>query len=173
MLIHVICHACGEHGTLLADESGELPHCPACGQPFAVVSLDADVLRAASDDEILTWVAQSEETRDRDSAGDPLCQSCGYTGPMEVDRVGLRMFCPACLSVYERRVAILVGHSICPHCGGSVALYEHDRGRSVLCSHCKYFLGCLLPVERPEYRLFGGRRAPSTGPNPSGSSRSR
>jgi hypothetical protein len=172
MPINVVCPACGDHGTLLVDDSSAVPHCPVCGQPFAIVSLDAEACPAA-DDEILEWVAQAGATREPEPTTDPLCQSCGYTGPMELDRAGLRMFCPACLSVCERRVAILVGQSICPHCGGTFELYEHDRGRSVLCSHCKYFLGCLLPVERPEYRLFGGRRARNTSSSPSGSSRPR
>jgi ssDNA-binding Zn-finger/Zn-ribbon topoisomerase 1 len=39
----------------------------------------------------------------------------------------------------------------CPNCTGTIKLYESDRGKTIVCSDCHYFLGCVL---LPEKRRF-------------------
>ncbi len=167
MLIRLTCPACGDQGTPLVDDLADLPHCPGCGQQFAVVSQAAALPPASTTDaEILSWLSQPGSIPEAASNSAPDCRSCGYTGPLELDAERERYFCPACRSVCRPAVARPVKTTDCPHCGASFDLCESDRGRTVLCPECKYFLGCLLTVERLPYRLFGARSAREPGLQP-------
>jgi hypothetical protein len=39
----------------------------------------------------------------------------------------------------------------CPNCERKIEVYESDRGKTIICSDCQYFLGCVL---LPEKRRF-------------------
>jgi hypothetical protein len=46
----------------------------------------------------------------------------------------------------------------CPGCGKAVEYSDKDRGKTILCPGCNYFLGCLIPAEKHTYRKRRGRR---------------
>jgi hypothetical protein len=63
--------------------------------------------------------------------------------------------CPACWAV-KRDVPEESPHVIdCPQCLQPINVFERDRGKTTVCPHCKYFLGCVL---RSDKGYYGDRR---------------
>jgi hypothetical protein len=63
--------------------------------------------------------------------------------------------CPSCWAV-KRDVHEESAHVVdCPQCLQSINVFERDRGKTTVCPHCKYFLGCVLQADK---RRFGERR---------------
>jgi len=48
----------------------------------------------------------------------------------------------------------------CPNCRQPIEVHEKDRGKTIVCPQCNYFLGCVL---RSEKRRYGARRFLSSG----------
>ena len=60
--------------------------------------------------------------------------------------------CPACLAIYRTRPESVRRRLMdCPNCQKPIELHESDRGKTIVCSECNYFLGCVL---LPEKRRF-------------------
>jgi len=156
MQLHLSCASCGEVVRILTEDPGHIPQCPRCGHRFAVISSSEGEPVAEStriDDIIVSWLSQSPDTSDQDSAGDVVCQWCGYAGMIRGDAV-----CPACLAVNPAQTPPAAPTVDCPNCGQAIDLLEKDRGKTTICPGCKYFLGCVLPAPKHVYRKLGAGR---------------
>jgi hypothetical protein len=160
MLIDVVCEACGEAFSVLIEDEADLPGCPRCGGRFSVeagLCEARDYCDRGSDDEIVSWVSQPSEAptalRDRES----VCPSCGLEGVMWLDSERTGSICPSCLVVFRSDAPASLRIVACPGCGEPVGYSDLDRGRTIICGACKYFLGCLVPQEKHAYRA---RRRP-------------
>ena len=156
MLLHLSCASCGEVFRILTEDPGNIPRCPRCGHRFDVNSSSDDepiVERPRIDDIIVSWLSQSSDSSERDSAGDATCQWCGYAGMIRGDAV-----CPVCLEVNPAQTPPRPPTVDCPNCGQSIDLLENDRGKTTICPGCKYFLGCVLPAPKHVYRKPGAGR---------------
>jgi hypothetical protein len=160
-MLHVTCVSCGIDGILLADESSDVPRCLQCGQPFHVGSRakrHSGVRSRPTDDLIATWLSEGPVGPPPVKSYEFACRFCGYLGPTpHKDRLGM-ISCPACGEVARSRRKYGRSRTVCPDCCLVFELSAHDRGRTVLCPGCNYFLGCLLPLERPRNRPFWSRR---------------
>ena len=160
-MFHVTCVACGIDGILLHDESSDVPRCLQCGQPFQVVAQakgQSPRRREPTDDVITTWLSEGPFRPPPAKSYEFACRHCGYLGPKpHKDRLGM-VSCPACGEVDRAHRKYGRSRTVCPDCGLVFELLAHDRGRTVLCPGCNYFLGCLLPIERQRHRPFWWRR---------------
>jgi uncharacterized paraquat-inducible protein A len=156
MLLCLTCTSCGEDVRILIEDPDSIPPCPGCGQRFTVISIaDDDPIDEAPriDDIIVSWLSQPPDSSDEDSAGDAICQWCGYAGMIRGDAV-----CPACQAVNRAQTPPPPPTVDCPNCGQAIDLLENDRGKTTICPGCKYFLGCVLPATKHAYRtLTAGR----------------
>ena len=158
MFIDIICSTCGEHSRIWTADEHHAPRCPRCGRFFDRDSRADDQSRTedlAVEDAVIAWLAQSSREPATESAEVDTCFSCGFEGSMPCDSErGIRI-CPACWAV-RRDVPEESPHVVdCPQCGQPIDVYERDRGKTTVCPHCKYFLGCVLPSDK---RRFGQRR---------------
>ena len=156
MQLRLTCASCGEVARILTEDLGDIPQCPGCGHRFNVNSLsdgEATVERPRIDDIIVSWLSQSLDSSERDSAGDATCQRCGYAGMFRGDAV-----CPVCREVNPVQTPSGPPIVDCPNCGKAIDLLENDRGKTIICPGCKYFLGCVLPAPKHVYRKLGAER---------------
>jgi hypothetical protein len=129
-----------------------MPACPTCGQSYK----DAGTGGCPScriDSAIVAWLAPGS---DGDGGGprgeESVCLTCGYAGEMDCE--GGLPTCPACRAVLPSvRVSRIIR---CEGCGQAIGISEEDRGRTIICPHCQYFLGCVLRAEGPR----GQRKGP-------------
>jgi hypothetical protein len=159
MRLQINCSACGLVGTVLVEEEPEIPRCPRCGGPLAVESVPTETSaahRGAIDDEIVSWLSRSAPASERSTDVDLACSSCGFAGLMPFDSARGDTICPACLAVYRTKPISDHRAVTCPACGLSVEVSDRDRGKTILCPDCRYFLGCVIPAEKHAYR---GHRA--------------
>jgi uncharacterized paraquat-inducible protein A len=150
MLLHLSCASCVAVVRIHAEDSGDIPRCPRCGQRLVVISSsdgEPTDARPRIDDDIVSWLSQSSDSSERDAAGDATCQRCGYAGMIRGDAV-----CPVCLEVNPIQTAPGPPTVDCPNCGQPIALLQNDRGKTTICPGCKYFLGCVLPAPKHVYR---------------------
>jgi len=155
MQLHLMCTSCGEVVGILGEDPLEIPLCPRCGKPFAMIaSSEAEAIaeRPRIDDSIVAWLSQSSEPANRGSTGDATCQSCGYAGMIRGDAV-----CPVCQAVNPDQTPPDPPTVDCPNCGRVISVSGNDRGKTTICPDCKYFLGCVLPAAKKVYRKPGAR----------------
>jgi hypothetical protein len=159
MFHQVTCSSCGEDGRVLAEDRQDLPSCPRCGGSLVWESPHSDEAeppRDAVDADILSWLSQplplpSPSSQPR--ASDDLdCPFCGYRGLMPFDSDRGDTLCPACLAVYQMRSLPGQQSVDCPNCEQTFEISDRDRGKTILCPVCHYFLGCLIPAEKHSYR---------------------
>jgi hypothetical protein len=112
----------------------------------------------AIDEQVLSWLSQPSGSAPLSAGGDLTCRSCGYEGLMQYDSVQGDTMCPACMAVYTTRPTGDRRVIDCPGCGQAVPYGERDRGKTILCPACKYFLGCLIPAEKHRYRTGSARK---------------
>lgn len=162
-MLHVICSSCNVDGILLVDESRDVPRCLKCGQPFQVrVTSSANgpspLDGGPSDDLITTWLSEGPALPSPPRLFDFFCRSCRYAGlKPPKDRFGV-VACPACGEIDRPPRRFGRSKTVCLDCGLVFELSPADRGRTILCPGCNYFLGCLLPIERQRHRPFWSRR---------------
>ncbi len=155
MLVPFICTDCGQSGSASVESEADIPPCLHCGRKLAVdrgSDEELAIVRAQLADEIVSWVTQPLETPEADSGSEMICPDCGYAGAMPFDPDHEGVICPACMAVHRRKRP--PGYRIveCPGCGGTVEYSDLDRGKTIICVTCKYFLGCLVPPEKHGYR---------------------
>jgi uncharacterized paraquat-inducible protein A len=158
MFIDITCSTCGENSRICtADEPG-IRRCPRCGRSLERDSTSRDAARwedLAIDDAVIGWIVRSPGEPTTESADVDTCFSCGYEGSMPYDSERGIAICPACWAV-RRDVPVEVPLVVdCPQCGQPINVFERDRGKTTVCPHCKYFLGCVLQSAK---RRFGERR---------------
>ena len=158
MFIDITCSTCGEKSRVPTADDRDMLRCPECGRSYEGDSSKDDRSRwkdLAIDDAVLGWIARSSREPITESSDVDTCFSCGFEGSMPCDSErGIRI-CPACWAV-RRDVPEERPHIVdCPQCGRPIDVFERDRGKTTVCPHCKYFLGCVL---RSDKRRFGERR---------------
>lgn len=143
-----------------APRSPLMPTCPSCGGATDEAPPGRDScprcrgsLPAPADDFIASWKdpADSPELR---RAEDVECRACGYSGAMNT--VQDHLICPACGASDPRRrvedapVPARVADAPvepevieCPNCGRAIEVQDVEAGKSVLCTSCSAFLGCM------------------------------
>jgi hypothetical protein len=162
-MLHVTCVSCGVDGILLADESRDFPRCLQCGQPFRVRASspakgESRVGGRLTDELVSTWLSEGPPLPRPARSFEFVCRSCGYAGSKPPkDRFGARV-CPRCGELDRPRPRYGRSKTVCLDCGLIFELRSRDRGRTILCPRCNYFLGCLLPIERERYKPFWSRR---------------
>jgi hypothetical protein len=148
----------------LIGDDAEIPNCPRCGRSVTIerssaqqiVALDQPTAAGAVDDDsIVSWLAGAASSPPARSDGDAECPACGYQGLMAFDPERADLICPACLEDYPTKPAPARAEHRCPHCGRAIEIGEEHRGRTIICSGCKYFLGCLLPTEKRKHWQMG------------------
>jgi uncharacterized paraquat-inducible protein A len=158
MLHHVTCPACGGDGTILVENSAVMPRCPVCGHTLVVIPPSGLGDQApVSTDQILEWLSETGETSSGASSSETACFSCGYSGFVSRDSDRAAMICPACGKLDRPRTGGFTRTFDCPNCGTAFELSQRDRGKTIVCARCKYFLGCVWPWEKPRWRLFQPR----------------
>jgi phage FluMu protein Com len=161
MLFPFVCTACGVYGSISVGPDAGILKCPRCAGVLSVERAGDEsqtALEKPIDDIILSWVSQPRELPDDRPADDNICPACGLDGVMSCDSARGDTICPACMSVYWRKRPRGYGTIDCPSCGRTVEYSDIDRGRTIICPGCKYFLGCLVPPEKHAYRARGLRR---------------
>jgi DNA-directed RNA polymerase subunit RPC12/RpoP len=73
------------------------------------------------------------------------------------DRFGA-VACPTCGELDRPPRRRGRSRTVCLDCGLIFELSSRDRGRTILCPGCNYFLGCLLPIERERFKPFWSLR---------------
>jgi hypothetical protein len=155
MLGRFKCPSCGEHGGILAEDGSGVPRCPRCGQRLLIEPLAAEeppIESRAIDDAVVSWVSQVSKAHPVKRDEVATCNSCGFEGLMEYDSDRGDKICPACLSVFRSKPALSRHALECPNCHEPIEVYERDRGKTIVCAACNYFVGCVL---RSEKRRFG------------------
>ena len=155
MLLIAICETCGDVEIVRIADDANLSRCPRC-QGRAPVGTRGDEERDHEernfDEEIATWVSEPSKAVVSHPAGEVVCRQCGWAGVVPFDSARGDSICPACLAVYWLKPP--PGHRsvACPGCGQPVEFSDLDRGKTILCRACNYFLGCLIPPEKHAYR---------------------
>jgi rubredoxin len=158
MFVDITCSTCGENSRILAADKHKILRCAGCGRSFERDCSSYDQTRCddlAIDDEVIGWIVRSPGEPPTESADVDTCFSCGYEGSMPYDSERGIAICPACGAVRRdvpEEIPVVVD---CPQCGQPIDVFERDRGKTTVCPHCKYFLGCVLQSAK---RRFGERR---------------
>ena len=146
--------------------------CPSCGGATDEAPPGSDScprcggnLPAPADDFIASWMAPADSPEPR-RAEDVECRACGYSG--EMSTVEDRLVCPACGARNPpRRIAdapaatrIEDGPGVarviaCPNCGRAIEVQDVAAGKSVICTSCNSFLGCMKKRENRPWWLRG------------------
>jgi len=80
------------------------------------------------------------------------CPACGETGSILAGDDAEIPPCPRCGQPFAIEWSSALA---CPHCGRAIEIGEKDRGKTIVCPGCKYFLGCLLPTEKRTHWRMG------------------
>jgi hypothetical protein len=155
MVCRFQCPNCGEHGWVLSDEPTVAPRCLRCGhrvevEPPAVEVTPRD--SRAIDDTVASWLSQPSLAPMPRSDAVACCVSCGFGGLLPCASPKGDTYCPTCLAIYRAAPVPVQQLEDCPNCQKPIEVYECDRGKTIVCPECNYFLGCVL---RPERRRFG------------------
>jgi hypothetical protein len=148
------CPNCGEHGWILAEEPTVAPRCLRCSHRLEVEPAPFETIpheRSVIDDTVVSWLSQPPLVPLPRIDAVASCVSCGFEGVMQYDSRGGDPMCPACLAIYRPRPLSFQQFINCPNCQQPIEVLECDRGRTVVCPECNYFLGCVL---LPEKRRF-------------------
>jgi uncharacterized protein YbaR (Trm112 family) len=155
---------------MIIDDGAEIPACPRCGhrleidrlpEPEALPECLAPGNASTIDGFVLSWLMRPTDLPARASRPDSECPACGYAGLMSLDSDQGDLICPACLQAHRTKQAPVRTERPCPHCGRAIELREKDRGKTIVCPDCKYFLGCLLlPEKHKHWRMGTGASHP-------------
>jgi hypothetical protein len=154
MMCRFQCPICGERGWILSDEASVAPRCLRCRHRVEVepAVLDATPCdSSAIDDSVVSWLGQDPPAPKHDGDAITTCVSCGFAGLMPCVSPRGDTFCPTCLAIYRARPEPVRQRINCPNCQAPIEVHEYDRGKTIVCLECNYFLGCVL---RPEKRRF-------------------
>ncbi len=160
MLVPFICNDCGEAGSVLLEQEADIPRCPRCAGELSIERTGDEepvFLHGDLDDDVVSWVSQPSESPEVRSGGEIVCSACGYAGVMSYDSDQGDAICPACMTVFRKKRPPGYVTIDCPSCGQIVEYSDIDRGKTIICPGCKYFLGCLVPPEKHAYRSRGLR----------------
>lgn len=139
MHAHISCPTCGEDGLDVVETEGEVVTCPRCGTRLAFAPV-------TTEDDVASWLGTAPARAEPPQSGEAgNCPACGYYGPMLADASLAYPDCPACGASQRDRATGRLVRMACPECCEPV---EAERGKSVVCPHCKKFLGCLNPEEK-------------------------
>lgn len=158
MFIDIACSTCGEQSRIGTADEPHVSRCRRCGRSFDRDSNADERSRfdeMAIEDAVIAWLAHSPHEPATESADVDTCFACGFEGSMPHDSERGVTICPACWAV--RRDVPEASQLVvdCPQCGQPIDVYERDRGKTTVCPHCKYFLGCVLLSDK---RRFGQLR---------------
>jgi hypothetical protein len=166
MLAGFRCPNCGAQGGILAEERSDIPRCPRCRTRLLLEPLrefGTTVVNRTIDDDVVLWVSQPTSGTIPKTDGLATCAACGFEGLMQYDSDRGDTICPACLTVTCARPERAKQVVNCPNCCEPIALHERDRGKTIVCKACNYFLGCVLRSEprrttthRFLHAMFGG-----------------
>jgi hypothetical protein len=154
MVRRLQCPNCGDRGWLMSDESIVVPACLRCGHRLDVERAESRLPSRDTptiDDDVVFWMSQMGAAKAPSSEPVAICSECGFEGLTPFDSPRGDTMCTACFAVSwtgPRPVQQLVN---CPNCERKIEVYESDRGKTIICSDCQYFLGCVL---LPEKRRF-------------------
>jgi hypothetical protein len=155
MLRRFECPNCCEHGWVISEGVTNHPRCLRCGHrvEFKPAAFEAAARESSTfDDAVVSWLSDAPLAPLPASAAVASCRSCGFEGLMQYDSAKGDTICPACLAVYWRRPNRRHPVIDCPNCRRPIEVHESDRGKTIVCAGCNYFLGCVL---RAEKRRFG------------------
>ncbi len=155
MNVDVICLACGEAGSILVDDEGDIPGCPRCGKPLAFDAgrvYERAMPSRKIDDDVVSWVSRPFEPADAKKGVDAICSVCGDGVLMPLVSDLADAICLSCLASIETKPVLTYREVDCPGCGEVVRYSDLDRGKTIICRACNYFLGCLVPPEKHAYR---------------------
>jgi hypothetical protein len=148
------CPNCGDHGWILSDELTVAARCLRCSHRLEVEPMMFEgPLREEStiDQAVVSWVSEPSHVPMAQAVEVASCVYCGFEGLMQYDSPKGDMICPACLAVYRTKPEPPRQLIDCPNCQAPIELHESDRGKTIVCTGCNYFLGCVL---LPEKRRF-------------------
>ncbi|AGA26988.1 hypothetical protein Sinac_2690 [Singulisphaera acidiphila DSM 18658] len=138
---------------------GNMIRCTSCGQPIDPVSGPCLNCGVVSEDDVVSWVTGADEPGKVRT--ERTCPACGYEGDFSVGPD--TSFCPACLAEYPKflneSVSSLKQVVHCPSCNLAIGISDQDRDKTIICSRCKYFLGCVFKTNR-HTRSENTRRKP-------------
>jgi uncharacterized paraquat-inducible protein A len=148
------CPNCGEHGWIVSDEPTVAPRCLRCSHRLEVELAEIEwPLREESnmEDAVVSWVSEPPDMPMAQAVEVASCVYCGFEGLMQYESPQGDTICPACLAVYRTKPEPPRQLIDCPNCQAPIELHERDRGKTIVCPGCNYFLGCVL---LPEKRRF-------------------
>jgi hypothetical protein len=108
------------------------------------------------DDLVLTWLSPEAHPAEPEPVSDDRdCPSCGYSGAMIVEQG--RLICPACLGISPVPLDEAIRRIVrCPNCDVEILVSDRDRNKTIVCSRCKFFLGCIYRDEPSrQLEVFG------------------
>ncbi len=150
-----VCYGCGVYGHISVGPEAGILKCPRCASVISIEptgDASRDALDRPVEEMIASWVSESGESREAQPDVRTLCPSCGLDGVMSCDSARGDTICPSCMTVYWREKPRGYGTVACPGCARTVEFSDLDRGTTIICAACKYFLGCLVPPEKHAYR---------------------
>ena len=106
------------------------------------------------DDKVVSWLSQPAFAPLPKSDAVASCTSCGFEGLIQYGPERGDTICPACLAVCSARPERPREHVDCPNCNRAIEIREIDRGRTIVCPDCHYFLGCMFPPEKRRFAAF-------------------
>ena len=148
------CPNCAEYGWMLSDEPTRVPFCLNCGHRVEIQPLEAESSPRedlAIDEAVVSWLADAAPACPPKTDTIASCVSCGWHALMPYDSSRGDAICPACLAVYRTKPVPVQQLIDCPNCTRSIEVYESDRGKTIVCSGCNYFVGCVLLPERRRF----------------------
>jgi hypothetical protein len=161
MVCRLRCPSCGDQGWIFTEDPPTVTRCLRCSHPLEIQpSANPASLRetTAIDDMVVSWLSRSPAASQPESDADAPCRSCGLRGLVPFNSPRGDMVCPTCLTIDRRATAPiqqLVQQLVeCPNCTCPIKVYESDRGKTIVCSECNYFLGCVLLPERRRFNAL-------------------
>jgi hypothetical protein len=156
MITPFLCPACGEHGWIISDEP-TLACCLRCGR-----QLDTGPDRPRSDsktaapdeDVVVSWLLETAPPPEAEGCAGAKCVACGCDDLMPCDSPRGDTICMCCLEVFRTRPLAVKRLVECPNCAREIKILEADRGKTIICADCHYFLGCMLEPEKRQFRAL-------------------
>ena len=157
MVHRLQCPNCGDHGWLISDETTVVPVCMRCGHRLALERAESRLpARDTStfDDDVVFWMSQLEAAQAPSTDPVAKCSECGFEGLSPFDSPKGDTICPACFAVsWTGPRPVLPAHRL-PQLHAAIEVHESDRGKTIVCADCHYFLGCVLPPEKRRFEAL-------------------
>src|ERR1700722_17024742 len=107
MLFQFDCTDCGAYGSISVEPEPVILRCPRCAGVLSVERTGDEsrtILHESIDDDIVSWVSQPREWPDDRPDVDDICPACGLNSVMSCDSARGDTICPACMTVYWRKL---------------------------------------------------------------------